>query len=297
MCFSPFSFDHDRTPTHSTSSNSSSSKTQKNKKKQESARSANWARGLASIARARAELEGSGGAAPAASTSTTTEPPTRDDERSLLNFYSERASALAAGLGAPRKVASTALVFLRRFYSRHSALEHDPKDAMLSAVYVAAKAEESYISAERLAAAAGAGAAGGAQGLMRREPLMLQALEFDLLVYLPHRALEGFWADVGAARVEAKKKKKKEKQKREEGQKNGKSSCSAAAAPVIGETLAAAEARGGRADRARRALEDFYASVPTVRTITALRHWLHPTDALAAHEPFYAGLKLAGMPE
>ena len=34
----------------------------------------------------------------------------------------------------------------------------------------------------------------------------LQALEFDLLVYLPHRALEGFWADVGAARVEAKKK-------------------------------------------------------------------------------------------
>ena len=106
---------------------------------------------------------------------------------------------------------------------------------MLSAVYVAAKAEESYISAERLAAAAGAGAAGGAQGLMRREPLMLQALEFDLLVYLPHRALEGFWADVGAARVEAKKKKKKEKQKREEGQKNGKSSCSAAAAPVIGE--------------------------------------------------------------
>ena len=70
--------------------------------------------------------------------------------------------------------------------------------------------------------------------------------------------------------------------------------------PVGGEvrlTLAAAEARGGRADRARRALEDFYASVPTVRTITALRHWLHPTDALAAHEPFYAGLKLAGMPE
>ena len=77
---------------------------------------------------------------------------------------------------------------------------------MLSAVYVAAKAEESYVSAERLAAAAGAGAAGGAQGLLRREPLMLQALEFDLLVYLPHRALEGFWADVGAARVEAKKK-------------------------------------------------------------------------------------------
>jgi len=147
-----------------------------------------------------------------------------------LDFYSERASALASGLGAPRKVASTALTFLRRFYSRHSALEHDPKDAMLSAVYVAAKAEESYVSADRLAAAAGAGAAGGSAGLLRREPLMLQALEFDLLVYLPHRALEGFWADVGAARVEAKREKRKGNNKNE-------------ASPLIGETLATAPAK------------------------------------------------------
>ena len=70
--------------------------------------------------------------------------------------------------------------------------------------------------------------------------------------------------------------------------------------PVGGEvrlTLAAAEARLGRTDRAHRALADFYASVPAVRTLTTLRQWLHPTDALAAHEPFYAGLKLAGMPD
>ena len=203
-------------------------------RQQESARSANWARGVASIARAQAEL---GGAAASSSTTTTTEPPTREDEKTLVDFYSERASALAAGLGAPRKVASTALVFLRRFYAVHSSLEHDPKDAMLSAVYVAAKAEESYVSAERLAAAAGAGAAGGAQGLLRREPLMLQALEFDLLVYLPQRALEGFWADVGAARVEAKK------ERRRSGEENGKGKATSAAAALIGETLATAPAK------------------------------------------------------
>lgn len=208
----------------------------KKKKKQESARAANWARGLASIAKARAELgeTANANANAAASTSSAADPPTREDEKTLLDFYSERASALASGLGAPRKVASTALTFLRRFFSRHSALEHDPKDAMLSAVYVAAKAEESYVSADRLAAAAGAGAAGGSAGLLRREPLMLQALEFDLLVYLPHRALEGFWADVGAARVEAKKEEKKKK---------GNNNKNEGASPLIGETLATAPAK------------------------------------------------------
>ena len=226
----------------STASNSNSSN-------QESARSANWARGFASIARAKKELGGTAAASTSTSSSSaTTEPPTREDEKTLLDFYSERTSALASGLGAPRKVASTALLFLRRFYSRHSALEHDPKDAMLSAVYVAAKAEESYVSAERLAAAAGAGAAGGAQGLLRREPLMLQALEFDLLVYLPHRALEGFWADVGAARVEAKKKGRRGREEENGGRRGGGgggegSGSAASAAPLIGEALAAAPAK------------------------------------------------------
>jgi hypothetical protein len=34
-----------------------------------------------------------------------------------------------------------------------------------------------------------------------------------------------------------------------------------------------------------------------VHSITALRKWIYPTDTLANFEPFYAGLKLAGMPD
>ncbi len=70
--------------------------------------------------------------------------------------------------------------------------------------------------------------------------------------------------------------------------------------PIFGTvrlTLAAAEAEVGHADRARRALADFYAAVPNVHSITALRKWIYPTDALADFQPFYAGLKLAGMPD
>jgi hypothetical protein len=70
--------------------------------------------------------------------------------------------------------------------------------------------------------------------------------------------------------------------------------------PVSGQvrlTLAAAEARLGHVDRAGRALEDFYAAVPKVRSISAVRKWIYPTDALADFEPFYAGLNLAGVPK
>jgi TolB-like protein len=70
--------------------------------------------------------------------------------------------------------------------------------------------------------------------------------------------------------------------------------------PIFGTvrlTLAAAEAQIGHADRARHALEDFYAAVPSIHSITALRKWIYPTDTLADFQPFYAGLKLAGMPE
>src|SRR5262249_36810182 len=70
--------------------------------------------------------------------------------------------------------------------------------------------------------------------------------------------------------------------------------------PVLGQvrlTLAAAEAQIGHADRARSALEDFYAAVPAVRSIAAVRKWIYPTDALVNFQPLYSGLKLAGMPE
>lgn len=62
-------------------------------------------------------------------------------------------------------------------------------------------------------------------------------------------------------------------------------------------TLAAAEAQISHGDRAQRALQDFYTAVPAARSISAVRKWIYPTDALADFQPFYTGLKLAGMPE
>ena len=127
-----------------------------------------------------------------------TSPPDRSDEATLVSFFAAQAQTLCGALRLPTKVAASALYYLHRFFARSSVLEADPKDVMLAAVYVAAKAEECYVSAERVAAAAGMPAA----AVLRREPALLQGVGFDLLVWLPHRALEGLWTMLVAARSE-----------------------------------------------------------------------------------------------
>jgi hypothetical protein len=62
-------------------------------------------------------------------------------------------------------------------------------------------------------------------------------------------------------------------------------------------TLVAAEARLGRLSRAKVALADFNAAVPDVRTISAIRKWMHPGADLAGYEPLFEGLRLAGVPD
>jgi class 3 adenylate cyclase len=45
------------------------------------------------------------------------------------------------------------------------------------------------------------------------------------------------------------------------------------------------------------ALADFNAAVPGVRTVSAIKKWMHPGADLAGYEPLYEGLKLAGVPD
>lgn len=65
----------------------------------------------------------------------------------------------------------------------------------------------------------------------------------------------------------------------------------------IGLTLVAAEARLGRLARANAAMADFNAAVPGVRTIAAMKKWLHPAADLAGYGPLFDGLRLAGIGE
>jgi len=66
---------------------------------------------------------------------------------------------------------------------------------------------------------------------------------------------------------------------------------------AVGLTLVAAEARQGHLPRAKAAMADFNAAVPDVRTLSAIRRWMHPGADLAAYEPLFDGLRLAGVPD
>jgi adenylate cyclase len=62
-------------------------------------------------------------------------------------------------------------------------------------------------------------------------------------------------------------------------------------------TLVAAEARLGHTSRAQAAMADFNAAVPGIRTISAIKKWMHPGADLAGYEPLFEGLRLAGIPD
>jgi hypothetical protein len=66
---------------------------------------------------------------------------------------------------------------------------------------------------------------------------------------------------------------------------------------AVGLTLVAAEARLGHLARAKAALADFNAAVPDVKTIAAMKKWIHPGAFLAGYEPLFDGLRLAGVPD
>jgi TolB-like protein len=60
-------------------------------------------------------------------------------------------------------------------------------------------------------------------------------------------------------------------------------------------TLISSEARLGHSERAKAALADFTTTLPEVKTITAIKEWMHPSADLADFEPLYDGLRLAGV--
>jgi len=53
----------------------------------------------------------------------------------------------------------------------------------------------------------------------------------------------------------------------------------------------------GRTDQVKIGLDDFSAAAPGVRTISQIRKWMDPRAMSAGHEPLYAALRKAGIPD
>uniref|UniRef100_M4D0F2 DIRP domain-containing protein n=2 Tax=Brassica campestris TaxID=3711 RepID=M4D0F2_BRACM len=89
-----------------------------------------------------------------------------DEERFMRVFYEAKVQEVCSAFEFPHKIQATALQYFKRFYLQ-----------WLTCVYAACKIEENHVSAEEIG-----------KGIKQDH----HSLEFDLIVYAPYRAIEGF---------------------------------------------------------------------------------------------------------
>ena len=135
----------------------------------------------------------------------------------LREYFVETVQMLGKKILRRSAVIATAIVYFKRFYLKTSFTEFDPILMVPTAVYLAAKVEEHHVRVmdvisayKKLAMGQGAPrkalATGGGRsrvpGLLARhvleaEKVLLQRLDFDLVVFHPYGPLEALMADMG----------------------------------------------------------------------------------------------------
>lgn len=117
---------------------------------------------------------------------------------SLLRFYEKHILKICEQFKFPLKVQVTALYFFKRVFLVFSPREVNgkapklPKNVMLTCIYLACKVEEAYISAEEFCRHLQQ----EVSTVLRNEVAVMQALNFDMVVHSPYRALVGIFQDI-----------------------------------------------------------------------------------------------------
>ncbi|CAN7125465.1 unnamed protein product, partial [Brassica rapa subsp. narinosa] len=108
-----------------------------------------------------------------------------DEELFMRAFYEAKVQEVCSAFEFPHKIQATTLQYFKRFYLQWSVMQHHPKEIMLTCVYASCKIEENHVSAEEI----GKGIKQDHHVILKYE---MASLEFDLIVYTPYRAIEGF---------------------------------------------------------------------------------------------------------
>lgn len=120
---------------------------------------------------------------------------TPEEEQIFLRFICLQIVQICAHFNMPTQVRATAISFFRKFYLVHSVMEYRPKNVAYTIVFLAAKLENYFISIEsfctRIPKTKPA-------DILDLEFVVLQTLQFTLLVHHPFRPLWGFFLDFQA---------------------------------------------------------------------------------------------------
>ncbi|XP_066511772.1 cyclin-H-like isoform X1 [Hoplias malabaricus] len=114
-------------------------------------------------------------------------------EKRLLDFCSVFKPAM------PKSVVGTACMYFRRFYLNNSLMEYHPRTIMLTCAYLSCKVDEFNVSCTQFVGNLQENPAAQERALeqiLEYELLLIQQLNFHLVIYNPYRPMEGFLIDL-----------------------------------------------------------------------------------------------------
>lgn len=118
----------------------------------------------------------------------------RHYERRLLDFCNAFKPAM------PKSVVGTAIMYFRRFYLNNSIMEYHPRIIMLTCAYLSCKVDEFNVSSTQfvgnLLQESPAGQERVLEQILEYELLLIQQLNFHLVVHNPYRPMEGLLIDL-----------------------------------------------------------------------------------------------------
>ncbi|XP_068460846.1 cyclin-H isoform X3 [Clinocottus analis] len=100
----------------------------------------------------------------------------------------------------PKSVVGTAIMYFRRFYLNNSIMEYHPRIIMLTCAYLSCKVDEFNVSSTQfvgnLLQETPAGQERVLEQILEFELLLIQQLNFHLVVHTPYRPMEGLLIDL-----------------------------------------------------------------------------------------------------
>lgn len=126
----------------------------------------------------------------------------RHEEDALLRHYEKRLLDFCNIFkpAMPKSVVGTAIMYFRRFYLNNSIMEYHPRVIMLTCAYLSCKVEEFNVSSSQFVAnlvqESTAGQARALEQILEYELLLIQQLNFHLVVHNPYRPMEGLLIDL-----------------------------------------------------------------------------------------------------
>lgn len=100
----------------------------------------------------------------------------------------------------PKSVVGTAVMYFRRFYLNNSLMEYHPRTIMLICAYLSCKVDEFNVSSSQfvgnLVQESPAGQERALEQILEFELLLIQQLNFHLVIHTPYRPMEGLLIDL-----------------------------------------------------------------------------------------------------